>query len=107
MTLLVVSRKGLSELIWNKIAKHIDIEKAIDFYDIHKEGYKESKEVIDEAKRVKASSAIVISNFKLACELLANGCKTVFVLMPKVVDSAEIIKADIYKLEGEIKLEKL
>jgi len=107
MVTLIVSRKSLSELILSKIAKHVDIAKAIDFYDIHKEGYKESKEVVAEAKRVKADSAIVVANFKLACELLANGCKTVIVLIPTVVDSTEIIKAQVFKLEGELKLEKL
>jgi len=107
MVTLIVSRKSLGELILSKIAKHVDIAKAIDFYDIHKEGYKESKEVIAEAKRVKADKAIVVANFKLACELLANGCKTVIVLIPLMVDHAEIVKAQVFKLEGELKLEKL
>jgi len=107
MTTLVVSRKGLGELILNKVAKHVDIAKAVDFFDIRKEGYKDTKEIIAEVERIKASSAIVVSNFKLACELLAKGVKTVIVLIPKIVDNTEIVKADIYKLEGELKLERL
>ena len=107
MVTLIVSRKGLGELILNKVAKHIDIANAIDFYKLHKDGYKSSDEVIAEAKRVKADSAIVVANFKLACELLANGCKTVIVLIPTMVDHAEIVKAQVFKLEGELKFEKL
>ena len=107
MVTLVVSRKSLGELILSKIAKHIDVAKAIDYYKLHKDGYRESKEVIAEAKRVKADSAIVVANFKLACELLANGCKTVIVLIPLMVDHAEIVKAQVFKLEGKLKLEKL
>ena len=107
MVTLIVSRKSLGELILSKIAKHIDVANAIDFYKLHKDGYRESKEVIAEAKRVKADSAIVVANFKLACELLANGCKTVIVLIPLMVDHAEIVKAQVFKLTGTLELEKL
>ena len=107
MVVLIVSRKSMSELILSKIAKHIDVAKAIDYYKLHKDGYRESKEVIAEAKRVKADSAIVVANFKLACELLSSGCKTIIVLIPLMVDHAEIVKAQVFKLEGKLKLEKL
>jgi len=97
----------MSELILSKIAKHVDIANAIDYYKLHKDGYRESKEVIAEAKRVKADSAIVVANFKLACELLSSGCKTIIVLIPLMVDHAEIVKAQVFKLTGKLELEKL
>jgi len=107
MVVLIVSRKSMSELILSKIAKHVDIANAIDYYKLHKDGYRESKEVIAEAKRVKADSAIVVANFKLACELLSSGCKTIIVLIPLMVDHAEIVKAQVFKLTGKLELEKL
>jgi len=106
MVTLIVSYKPLGDLVLKKIAKHINLAKAVDYFKVA-ERFKESKDVVEVARKLKADAAVVVANFKLACELLANGCKVVAVVMPKITDRVEIVKADVYILIGELKFEKL
>jgi len=100
MRALIVSRPVLSDRILTELRK-MGVTEFVDYFD-HKKTWTSENELIDVAQKTECNSAVVIANFRVANILLANGIKPVFVVMPVYSTPIEIIKADVYAIDGEI-----
>ena len=100
MKALVVSRLGLGERIIEKL-KESGISKFVDYFK-HKDGHREVYDIISVANEQGCDSVAIISNFYLATLLLANGIRTVYVIVPRYHNYVEIISGDVYEIRGSI-----
>jgi len=102
MRVLLVSRLGLSNALIRELRK-MGLKEFVDYYK-YRSSWSDEKDIIAIANAHKCDTIAVISNFNLAVRLLANGVKTVFVIIPRLHTPTEIVSADICMLEGEIKM---
>jgi len=100
MKALIVSRPVLSDRILTELRK-MGVDEFVDYFE-HKKAWMSESELIDVAQKTECDSAVIIANFRVANVLLANGIKPVFVVMPVFATPIEIIKADVYAIDGEI-----
>ena len=101
MKALLVSRLGLHGRIIEKLRRY-EVREFEDYFR-HKNTWKSTDDIVKIARKVNADCVIVITNFRLAIELLAKGFKRVIVITPEVHSMTEILSAKITILEGEVK----
>jgi len=101
MKALLVSRLGLHHRIIERLRKYRITE--IEDYFKHKNTWRTVEDVVKIARKVNADCVIVISNFRLATELLAKGFKRVIVITPSIYSMTDILSAKITIIEGEVK----
>ncbi len=100
MKALVVSRLGLGEKVLTEL-RNAGVKEFVDYFK-QKNVWETSKDILDVAKAQNCDTVVVITNFKLAVEILANGVKPVFVVIPRFYSATEIVNADIYEIYGDI-----
>lgn len=101
MKALLVSRLGLHHRIIEKLRTYRITE--IEDYFKHKNTWRTVEDVVKIARKVNADCVIVITNFRLAMELLTRGFRKVIVITPKIHTITDILYADITIIEGEVK----
>ena len=100
MKALVVSRVGLNVRIIENLKKS-GIKEFEDYFK-YRDGWETADDIISVAKERNCDAVVIITNFKLAVEILAKGIKPVFVIVPKRGYDLEIISASIYELYGDV-----
>ena len=103
---LIVSRVKLSESVKNKIKEVLNANELIDFYKILN-NWADYRDILDVANKFQCDTVVIIANFRLAVELLANGVNKVAVLDIREIPLNEIRDVDIYVIEGDIKLNRI
>ena len=77
------------------------IKEFVDFYEKNRT-WKTAEDIIKVAKEQKCDTVIIVSNFKLAIELMSRlRLKTVYVIVPRIMSTVEIYKADIYVIHSQ------
>ena len=104
MRLLVVSRFTLHSNIIRQLRKFGERE-FVDYFK-HRHTWRDEKDIMQVFNMEVCDSVAVISNFNLAVRLLAHGVKRVYVIVPRLFTPTEIVSADIYKIMGDIRIEK-
>jgi len=104
MRLLVVSRLSLHDNIIKALRRR-GIKEFVDYFK-HKQAYTDEKDILQVYNMEKCDSVAVICNFSLAVRLMAHGVDTVFIIVPKLHTLTDIVSADVYKINGKVRLEK-
>ncbi|RLF41151.1 MAG: hypothetical protein DRN12_03805 [Thermoplasmata archaeon] len=104
MKCLIVSRLGFKESIYRILRKH-GCRKFINYYD-RRHAWQDIKDIVAVARQEKCRSIAFICNFSLAMQAMNEGFNKVFVIVPKLHTPAEIVSADIYAIEGAVKVIK-
>ena len=103
---LIVSRIKLNESVKNKLKKVLNANELIDFYK-YLNAWHDYRDILDVANKFQCDAIVIIANFRLAVELLANGVNKVAILDIKGIPLNEIKDVDIYVIEGNIKLNRI
>ena len=103
---LLVSKVKLSESVKNKLKEVLSADELVDFYK-YLNAWHDYRDILDVANKFNCSAVVVIANFRLAVELLANGISKVAVLIIKEIPIGEIRSVEIYVLEGGIKINRV
>ena len=100
MKALLVSRVGLSVRILEELRK-LGVTEFVNYYDRY-DSWKTARDVINVAKEIGADTVIVISNFRVALEILASGIAPVIVIAPRFTTFTEIVTGRIHVINGKI-----
>ena len=104
MRVLVVSRLGLGSGVIRALRKFGERE-FVDYFKL-RTVWRDEKDIMQVFNQEVCDSVAVISNFRLAVTLLTHGAKKAYVIIPKLFTPTEIVSAEIYKIAGDVKVEK-
>ena len=100
MKALLVSRVSLSVRLIEELKK-IGVTEFVNYYD-KRNGWKTAGDVINVAKETGSDTVVIISNFRVALEVLSSGVSPVIVITPKFTTFTEIVTGKVFVIDGDI-----